>query len=59
MAVTKAEAENKVAREKCEALPSATQGSCKDAADADLKAAKARAAKDRDDAKTSAQSMRH
>jgi len=39
-------------------LPSAAQGACKDTADANLKAAKARAAKDRDDAKASAETMK-
>ncbi len=44
VAIAKADAEHKVATEKCDSLPSAAQGDCKDTADANLKTAKARAA---------------
>ncbi len=44
---------------KCEGPPLSQQTSCKDTADSNRDAAKARAAKARDDAKSSAENMKH
>ncbi len=48
VAVTKAEGDYKVAKEKCEALPAAQQGACRDVAKADYEKAKAQAEAERD-----------
>ena len=48
VAVTKAEGNYKVAKEKCEALPAAQQSACRDVAKADYEKAKAQAEAERD-----------
>ena len=48
VAITKAEGDYKVAKEKCEALPAAQQSACRDLAKADYEKAKAQAEAERD-----------
>jgi hypothetical protein len=59
VAVATAEADYKVEIEKCEALPSEQQGSCKDVAEATLEAAKLRAQAERDDADRAAEALKN